>query len=63
MSEWQPIDTAPSTAECALMYCAEFDMYGVGELHGTGSLICSPDGSLYLASHWMPLPAPPNAPP
>jgi hypothetical protein len=58
--KWMPIDSAPSDASPALMYCAEYDAYGVGELHGTGSLIECRDGSMFLASHWMPLPEPPE---
>jgi hypothetical protein len=66
MSDWQPIDTAPWGGPPVLLWKGNTQEHYVaarlsGE-HGPGW--CTPDGyEIFGASHWMPLPDPPEPTP
>lgn len=64
MSEWQPIESAPTKPDDVLLYCADTGEQFVGFPRGDGrtwrtaltpvcEVMCEP-------THWMPLPPPPK---
>ncbi len=61
MTDWQPIETAPSAGEMlgwseahgmSLVYCDQFLRVQGGVAYYNGDTYCS-------VTHWMPLPEPP----
>lgn len=58
MAEWRPIETAPKFAQLLLWHPASGDRHKLGALMRVG--FCD-DWPNRKATHWMPLPAPPNS--
>jgi hypothetical protein len=58
MMDWQPIETAPRDERVVLLWCPYVrNLYGV---LGEFAVGCSEDRIFNAATHWMPLPSPPD---
>lgn len=62
MSEWRPIDTAPKDGAFFMAYRPRVKgpcvVFYEGSLPG---MVCEPEsGKTWIASHWIPLPDPPD---
>lgn len=67
MSEWQPIETAPKDGTPVDLWCGEYQERLVNysrEDRGGGNVFYVPNESgrcvVRSATHWMPLPPPPD---
>ena len=61
MSAWQPIETAKADGEWKVLYFPpETDRRGVERLGTYYKVDTSPNPVPRKATHWMPLPAPPE---
>jgi hypothetical protein len=59
--QWQPISTATAVGKKRLMFWAKGGRIIVGyRLAGT-NVVISQDNASYTATHWQPLPTPPQA--
>ena len=64
MTEWQPIETAPMDGEIILAYGAFYDFPALRDIYlvywEEDTQSWEIEGEKIIATHWMPLPEPPN---
>lgn len=58
MTEWQPIETAPRDG-WFLFWIPGAEIPGVGRLNSKGNVVTE-ENAVGYATHWMPLPSPPD---
>jgi hypothetical protein len=58
---WQPIETAPRDGTTVLAWCDEWKHARTAWAYESDQWQAAPP-SIFQPTHWMPLPAPPEAP-
>lgn len=57
---WRSIDTVPHDAPVFLAFCSHNSRTHVAFRRNDGRISCQPTGNILQATHWMPIPPPPQ---